>query len=81
MVFAAAAVILLLLSGFAIFMTWNPLRKASAADSIGAKHTILRLSGSNTIGESLMPALVEEFLKSQGATTIHTIDCARNDAR
>lgn len=77
MVFAAAAVILLLLSGFAIFMTWNPLRKASAADSIGAKHTILRLSGSNTIGESLMPALVEEFLKSQGATNIHTIAGAK----
>jgi phosphate transport system substrate-binding protein len=71
-IFAAAAV--LLLSGFAISTNWNPLRKASAA---GARNTILRLSGSNTIGESLMPALAEAFLKSQGATNVHTVAGAR----
>lgn len=73
-IFAAAAVLLLLLSGFAISSSWNPLRKASAA---GARNTILRLSGSNTIGESLMPALAEAFLKSQGATNVHTVAGAR----
>jgi phosphate transport system substrate-binding protein len=76
-IFVAAAVLLLVLSGFAISRIWNPLRKASAADSIGARHTILRLSGSNTIGESLMPALVEAFLKSRGATDVHTVAGAR----
>jgi phosphate transport system substrate-binding protein len=76
-IIAAAAVLLLLLSGFAISRIWNPLRKASAADSIAARHTILRLSGSNTIGESLMPALVEAFLKSRGATDVHTVAGAK----
>jgi phosphate transport system substrate-binding protein len=71
--FVAAAVLLLLLSGFAISRNWTFLRHASAADSIGARHTILRLSGSNTIGESLMPALAEAFLTSRGAKNVHTV--------
>jgi ABC-type phosphate transport system substrate-binding protein len=80
-IFAAAAVLLLLLSGFAISRIWNPLRKASAADSIDVRHTILRLSGSNTIGESLMPSLVEAFLKSRGATDVHTIAGAKPEEK
>jgi phosphate transport system substrate-binding protein len=70
----ASTVVLLLLSAFAIYKDWIPLLHAGAAKSIGAKNTILRLSGSNTIGESLMPALAEAFLKSQGATDVHTIE-------
>lgn len=76
-IFAAAAVLLLLLSGFAISANWNPLRRASASDSADARNTILRFSGSNTIGESLMPALAEAFLKSRGATNVHTVAGAR----
>jgi phosphate transport system substrate-binding protein len=40
---------------------------------------ILRLSGSNTIGASLAPALAEEFLKQQGATEVKTIPGNRDD--
>ena len=81
MIFAVPAVLLLLLSGFAALVTWNPLRKASAADSIGARHVILRLSGSNTVGESLMPALAEAFLKSRGATNVHTVAGAKSQEK
>ena len=34
---------------------------------------ILRLAGSNTIGDTLGPALAEAFLKDQGATDVHTL--------
>lgn len=34
---------------------------------------ILRLHGSNTIGSQLVPALVEAFLKKQGATSVQTV--------
>jgi phosphate transport system substrate-binding protein len=70
---AVAAAVLLLLSGLVASIGRLPLLHASPADSIGAKKTILRLSGSNTIGESLMPMLAEAFLKSQGATNVHTV--------
>jgi phosphate transport system substrate-binding protein len=40
---------------------------------MGAKNTILRLSGSNTIGETLAPALAEAFFTSLGAKDVHTI--------
>jgi phosphate transport system substrate-binding protein len=39
---------------------------------ISGKNTILRLAGSNTIGDSLGPALAEAFLKDQGATDVQT---------
>ncbi len=71
----AAAVLLLLVGGLAISKNWIklPLR-VNAADSMRGENTILRLSGSNTIGETLMPALAEAFLKSRGATGVHTVD-------
>jgi len=68
----AVALVLLIVFGFAVSKSWTSLQ-ARAAGSIGARNTILRLSGSNTIGESLMPSLAEAFLKSRGATNIHTI--------
>jgi phosphate transport system substrate-binding protein len=34
---------------------------------------ILRVHGSNTIGSKLVPSLIEEFLKQQGTTSIHTV--------
>ncbi|MFY9854446.1 MAG: phosphate ABC transporter substrate-binding/OmpA family protein [Terracidiphilus sp.] len=34
---------------------------------------ILRLAGSNTIGDTLGPALAEAFLKNQGATDVRTV--------
>src|SRR5271165_2880332 len=40
---------------------------------------LLRLSGSNTIGAGLAPALAEEFLKHQGATEVKTLAGDRDD--
>jgi phosphate transport system substrate-binding protein len=75
LVVAAAAVLLLLVAGLAISKNWIKLPVGvSAANSIREKHIILRLSGSNTIGETLMPAMAEAFFKSRGASGVHTVD-------
>jgi phosphate transport system substrate-binding protein len=74
LVVAAAVVLLLFVAGLAISKNWIKLAVGvSAANANGEKHTILRLSGSNTIGETLIPALAEAFLKSRGATGVHTV--------
>ncbi|MBL1321981.1 MAG: phosphate ABC transporter substrate-binding protein [Methylophaga sp.] len=39
-------------------------------------HTIMRLHGSNTIGEKLAPALIKAYLASIGATNIKTVTTA-----
>ncbi len=73
-ILVACGVLLLLLGGIAISKNWIKLpSRVSAADRMAGSNTILRLSGSNTIGESLVPSLAEAFLKSQGATDVHTI--------
>ncbi|MGA3049947.1 MAG: phosphate ABC transporter substrate-binding/OmpA family protein [Terracidiphilus sp.] len=54
-------------------MTWGRLNSAKAAGSINADNTILRLAGSNTIGDSMVPSLAEAFLKSQGAADVHVL--------
>jgi phosphate transport system substrate-binding protein len=69
-----AAILLLLLGGVAISKRWIKLPSSvSAANRLSGTNTILRLSGSNTIGESLVPSLAEAFLKSQGAVDVHTV--------
>jgi phosphate transport system substrate-binding protein len=40
---------------------------------------VLRLHGSNTIGSTLVPSLIEEFLKQQGATGMHTLAGKNSD--
>lgn len=74
-VLVAAAVLVLLVGGLVISRSWItlPLR-VNAAKSVAQKNVLLRLSGSNTIGEALMPAMAEAFLKSRGATGVHTVD-------
>jgi phosphate transport system substrate-binding protein len=67
-----ALVFCLLVIGVAGFWTWEKVSGANAASLKGASKTILRLAGSNTIGDTLGPALAEAFLKSQGASDIHT---------
>jgi phosphate transport system substrate-binding protein len=58
---------------------WLKLARPGAHSKINPNDIILRLSGSNTIGESLAPALAEEFLKQQGATDVKTIPGDRDD--
>jgi phosphate transport system substrate-binding protein len=58
---------------------WLRLGRPGAHSKISPNDIILRLSGSNTIGENLAPALAEEFLKRQGATEVKTLSGDRDD--
>ena len=69
---AAVAALILLLAGVGGLLTWGKLHGAKAG-SLDPHHTILRLSGSNTIGDSMAPALAEAFLKAQGATNVQVL--------
>ena len=64
---AIAAV--LLLAAVAGLARWGTQHSAKAATST----TILRLAGSNTIGDTLGPSLAAAFLKDQGATDVRTL--------
>jgi phosphate transport system substrate-binding protein len=69
-VFAAVSAALLLLAALTVLEKGVVLPHASAH---GTANVMLRLSGSNTIGETLMPAIAQAFLRSRGATDVHTI--------
>ncbi len=58
---------------------WLRLGRPGGRSKISPDDIILRLSGSNTIGEGLAPALAEEFLKQQGATQVKTLPGDRDD--
>ena len=73
----AAADVLLLLAGVAMSPKSLDLRKNK--ESRISQNTILRLAGSNTIGEGLGPALAKAFLQSKGATNIEIIQGEKPD--
>jgi phosphate transport system substrate-binding protein len=66
----AALVSLILLAAVGGFIFLGSMRHADAAVAKNVPHTILRLAGSNTIGDSLGPALAEAFLQNLGATNV-----------
>jgi len=66
----AASILLILVAGFAV---WGGLHASKASAAKVQPKTILRLAGSNTIGDTLGPALAEAFLKDQGATDLRTL--------
>jgi len=66
-IFAAGAVLLLLLIAGGLFFKIQP--KPVGGSSISSK-PVLRLHGSNTVGSKLAPALVEGFLAKKGASAI-----------
>jgi phosphate transport system substrate-binding protein len=72
----AVGVVLLLSVGC---LVWLRLGRPGGRANISQDHIILRLSGSNTIGAGLAPALAEEFLKHQGATKVETLAGDRDD--
>ena len=63
------AAVFLLLIPVALFAVWSMHLGSRATTS----KTILRLAGSNTIGDSLGPSLAEAFLKDQGATNVRIL--------
>ncbi len=69
------AVLLAALGGL-FWLRWGG---PGARAKISQENIILRLSGSNTIGEGLAPALAEGFLKQQGATEVKTLPGDRDD--
>ncbi len=62
-----------ILVSIACFAVWERFNGAKAAGSSEAQHTILRLAGSNTIGDELGPSLAEAFFKQQGAADVHIV--------
>jgi len=58
---------------------WLRSVRPGAHAKISRNNIILRLSGSNTIGAGLAPALAEEFLKQQGASEVKTLAGDRDD--
>jgi phosphate transport system substrate-binding protein len=70
MVGVTVALLLVVVGGFA---TWGRLHSADAAVAKNMPNAILRLAGSNTIGDSLGPSLAEAFLKDQGATDVRIL--------
>jgi phosphate transport system substrate-binding protein len=58
---------------FAVSKKWLVMPGLSSSESVVAPRTILRLAGSNLIGDNLMPALAAAYLETQGATNVHTI--------
>jgi phosphate transport system substrate-binding protein len=68
------AALLFLLFGVAVGKRWiNAPQKATAAELKEAPKAILRLADSNTMQDSLGPALAEAFLKAQGATDVQIL--------
>jgi len=72
----AVGVVLLLSLGC---LFWFRRARPDAHSKISQNDIILRLSGSNTIGAGLAPALAEAFLKYQGATEVETFPGDRDD--
>lgn len=62
--------LLVAILGVGGYFVWNRLHGANATGTVDPEKTILRLAGSNTIGDELGPALAAAFLKDQGATDI-----------
>ncbi len=64
---------LLLIATLVGTLVWVKRHDAVSASTTSARKTILRLAGSNTIGDALGPSLAEEFLKNLGATDVRTL--------
>ncbi len=66
--------VLFVLFGYALEKKWiNAPGDTNAAELNGTQAPILRLADSNTLQDSLGPALAEAFLKAQGARNIQII--------
>ncbi len=72
----AAVIAVIPLVALAGFLAWKKLGGSASATPARPAPThdaLLRLSGSNTIGATLGPALAEAFLKDQGATNVQIL--------
>lgn len=74
-------VVAALLIAAALYLLWPSMaaRFRGGPSTVSAASVVLRLSGSNTIGAALAPALAEGFLKHQGAGEVRTIPGDKED--
>jgi len=73
LIVAVAVPVVLFATGFVSLPNWAKLHGGAAAAATTSQNTILRLAGSNTIGDALAPSLAEAFFKAQGATNIRVL--------
>jgi serine/threonine protein kinase len=76
LVMAVLAVTALILIPSIIFLAF---RHKPAGSAIGGEGVALRLHGSNTIGAKLAPALVEAFLRKEGAANVRVTSGEKPD--
>jgi phosphate transport system substrate-binding protein len=62
-----------------LYLAWPSIATRFRPSTVSAASVVLRLSGSNTIGAALAPALAEGFLKRQGAADVRTIPGDKED--
>ncbi|MFZ1087339.1 MAG: phosphate ABC transporter substrate-binding/OmpA family protein [Terracidiphilus sp.] len=62
-----------MIAGVTGYAAWGRLHSANAAVGKVPPRAILRLAGSNTIGDALGPALAEAFFKDQGAIDVRIL--------
>jgi phosphate transport system substrate-binding protein len=81
----AAVFVMLGLAGFALFrLIGHHASSGTVSFSTGGSNSgkvILRLSGSNTIGSDLVPALAQAFLKDQGAVDARIVAGANSEEK
>jgi len=75
------ALVLLIAGGGAWYFLTRGSETSSTSSGVlsGGKHVFLRLSGSNTIGSKLAPALVEAYLKQKGATDVKVLTSGKDE--
>ena len=71
--FGGIILVILLLAAFIGLKACSGKHTGGGFAGLGSSKAALTLSGSNTIGSSLAPALAEAFLKDQGATDVKTL--------
>jgi phosphate transport system substrate-binding protein len=76
LVLATAISLFLVVLGLAGYAISGRLHSANATVSDRTRKTILRLAGSNTIGDELGPSLAAAFLKNEGATEVQILSGA-----
>ena len=59
----------------------NSAKRPTGPSSESTSNVILRLSGSNTIGSELAPALAQAFLREQGATDARILPGANDEEK
>jgi phosphate transport system substrate-binding protein len=80
--FGGLILAVLLLAAFVTLRACSRSHSSGGFAGLGSSGTpILSLSGSNTIGASLGPALAEAFLKEQGATDVKTLPGANAEEK